>query len=162
MMEKLKELLAVREARLLVLRSELAKALAERAGIDSELAALCAELQQIDEQHRVWEDQWQNWLQDDRVLRHGQDYNLYHVTLTAWAEGVRDKQAQVQVRRASADEQVNTARKAVLKAQQRVDLLRREHTAAVRRTRARTAGLIESRAIEDLACHDLFVQRAAE
>lgn len=149
MIRNLQQLLAIREARLHALRAELVKAVAERAEVDREAAALDSELTQIAEQRRMWEDQWQNWLRDDRILRHGQEYNLYHVTLTAWAEDVQEQRAEVAMRLQAANEQVSIARDALLKAQQRVEVLRREHTARVTRTRAHAVGLVEARMLED-------------
>jgi hypothetical protein len=154
MMERLKKLLAVREARLLTLRADLTKVLAERSAVDGELATLDRELMQIDAQHRMWEDEWQNWMRDDRVLRHGQDYNLYHVTLSAWSSDVQERRTDVEAQRAEIDVRVQAARTGLLKAQQRVDLLSREYRTAVTRMRARRVGLAEARTLEELSYHD--------
>jgi hypothetical protein len=147
----LHKLVVVREARLQVAQAALTRTHAALAAVDLELATLDGELQEIAQQRAVWENQWQSWLHEDCVLRHGQDYNLCHVNLSAWERDVREQRTEVEERRQAAEEEVRTARSAVLAAERRVELLKEELASEIRRRRSRHISLMESRAQEEIS-----------
>lgn len=149
MIEQLRQVLAVREAHLQTMRARLSELQAVLTEVDAEVAAIDGELQQIADQRATWEREWQHWLHHDRVLRHGQDYNLTHVALSIWEQDTRELRAEVWQRREAAASDVGAARALVLTAQRKADALREKLREAERLRRAQFEAMIDARAIED-------------
>lgn len=126
LMEQLRNLLVIREIRLRRLHDEFARQRAVLALVDAEIASIESELAQIARQRVLWEHEWQQWLRRDGVLRHGQDYNLSHVALSAWQHDAMQARAEASVRREQAAAQVDQVRQRLLKAEQRVQALRQQ------------------------------------
>jgi hypothetical protein len=162
MIDYLQQMLAVREAHLRSAQAEFARTAAALAVIDQELAAVDDELRLIDQQRSAWETQWQKWLREDGVLCRGQEYNLYHLRLSAWESEVREQRAEVGERHRIAQDAVSAARASMMSNQLRADLLKRELAAAKKKWLAQHMGRIESRAIEDLVFHGRVARQAAE
>ena len=162
MISYLQTMLAVREAHLRASEAEFARTAAALAVIDRELAAIDDEQRLIDQQRSAWETQWQQWLREDGVLCRGQEYNLYHLRLSAWESEVRERRAEVRERHRTAADAVNAARSSMLGNQLRADLLKRELVSAKKEWLSRRMGRVESRAIEDLVFHGRIARQAAE
>ena len=145
MIGELQQLLAVRDTRLKALQSHLAAQLALLAEVEAELATIDAELAQIASQRTLWEQQWQHWLREDRVLQHGQDYNLSHVALSAWECDAKQARAEIADRHRTAAAAADAAKHAVMRAQVRLDVLSGMLGDARRLHRARQAALLDSR-----------------
>lgn len=148
-MEQLRKLLAVRELRLKRIRAQLARVLSAFEAVDSELACVDAELRQIAQQRQAWERDWQQWLRQNGVVRHGQDYNLAHTALSAWERDAAKAREEILVRHRRALEQVQAAKQLMLKAEQQLQALRDQVRDQERRGRARRAALFESRQQDD-------------
>lgn len=149
MIEQLRQVLAVREAHLQTMRARLSELRAVLAAVDAEVASIDGELQQIADQRATWEREWQHWLHHDRVLRHGQDYNLTHVALSIWEQDARELRVEIWQRREAAASDVDAARALVLTAQRKADALREKLREAQRLRRAQLEAMIDTRAIED-------------
>ena len=132
MIDHLQTLVSVREAHLRSAQTEFARTAVALAAIDQELTAIDDELRMIDQQRSAWETQWQKWLREDGVLRRGQEYNLYHLRLSAWENEVREQRAEVRERHRAAEDALDAARASMLRNQLRVDLLKRELAAATK------------------------------
>jgi hypothetical protein len=145
MINQLQQLLSVRELRVNRIRSELALAAAALAEIEDELAGINEELAQIAQQRAAWERDWQHWLHEDRVIRHGQDYSLAHTALSAWEQDANHVHRQVSARHAKALAEVLSIRARLLKAEQLLEVLRQELIATQRREAVRRIALAESR-----------------
>lgn len=156
MIEQLRKLLAVREAHLQALRGKLLALQAVLARIDEEVAVLDAELQQISTQRAHWERAWQHWLHQDRMLRHGQDYNLTHVALSAWERDAQEARAEVRQRREQAANDVAAQRSLVLNAQRKVDAIQEQLQQARRRQRATREAILDSRSHDEVIAHAHF------
>lgn len=149
MIERLRTLLAVREAHLATTRSELARRAQALAIVDLELAAVDDELRLIAHQRSAWERGWQSWLREDGMLRRGQEYKLFHLRLAAWENEQREQRAEVDERHRAALAAVAETRAVIVKEQLRVDVLQRELVSMRRRLQLSRVNLIESRAGED-------------
>lgn len=149
MMEQLRKLIAIREVRLDRLRAELAQRLAALGRIDEELAGITAELAQIARQRVAWEHEWQRWMHHDRVLRHGQDYNLSHLALSAWERDARQAHEEVSVRRAQAAAEAGETRRRFAKAEQRFEALQEQLHKLVRQHASRRIALADSRSQDE-------------
>ena len=145
MISQLQQLLSVRELRVNRIRAEFAVASAALAEIEAELASINEELAQIAQQRAAWERDWQHWLHQDRVIRHGQDYSLAHTALSAWEQDANQVHHQVSNRHAKALSEVLSIRARLLKAEQLLEVLRQELRAMQRRDYARRIALAESR-----------------
>ncbi len=150
MIENLKKLLIVREARMRVAQDELWKPMKTLADVQKELDQLNKELGGLKEQRSVWEKQWQQWMSDDGVLRRGQEYNMHHVKLTALETDIAEAKTKVEEQRDEIQKQVDAARAEVLKAQMGVEALKKEIHKTERRDRIRLENAIESDAADDL------------
>lgn len=159
-MEQLRNLLEIREIRLRRLQDELARQRAALALVDEELASIDSELAQIARQRVLWEHEWQQWLHRDGVLRHGQDYNLSHVALSAWQEDAMQARAEASIRREQAAEKVDQVRQRLLKAEQRVQALRQQLQDMQRQRVVQRVALDDSRA-QDEAVAGSMPRRAA-
>lgn len=160
MIHTLEKLSALHEAHLHAAQALYARETAVLAAIDQERIDVDGELRLIGDQRAAWETQWQQWLREDGVLRRGQEYNLYHLTLSAWEEEVRERLDEVLERHRAAKEKVDAARAAMLRQQSRLDVLRRELATAKTRWRSQRIGRAESRAIDDLVFHGRTAQAA--
>lgn len=158
MIEQVRRLLAVREAHLQALRGRMIELLAALSQVDEEVAVLDAELQQISTQRAQWERAWQHWLHHDRMLRHGQDYNLTHVALSAWERDAREARAEVWQRREQVADDVAAQRSLVLSAQRKVDAIQEELRQARRRQRAAREAMLDSRSHDEVIAHAHFAR----
>lgn len=159
LMEQLRKLLEIREIRLRRLHDELARERAALALVDEEIASIDSELAQIARQRTLWEHEWQQWLQRDGVLQHGQDYNLSHVALSAWQQDAMQARAEASNRREQAVARADHVRQRLLKAEQRVRALRQQLHDVKRQRVVQRAALDDSRAQDEaFAC---AVQRRA-
>lgn len=147
------KLLEVRSARLEAAKGYLARMAADLAAAGRELAAVDAELRQIGEQRNAWEQEWQSWLRGSGAVHHGQEYNLYHLQLTAWENDAREQREEVQRHFAAANARVAAARAARLEAERRYRQMADRVEASARSLRARRASTASSSAIEDLVMH---------
>jgi hypothetical protein len=145
MISQLQQLLSVRELRVNRIRSELALASATLAEIADELASINEELEQIAQQRAAWERDWQHWLHQDGVIRHGQDYSLAHTALSAWEQDANHVHRQVSTRHAKALAEVLSIRARLFKAEQLLEVLRQELRAMQRRDYLHRIALAESR-----------------
>ena len=145
MISQLQQLLSVRELRVKRIRSELALASAALAEVEDELASINEELAQIAQQRAAWERDWQHWLHEDRVIRHGQDYSLAHTALSAWEQDAHHVHEKVSTRHAEALADVLSIRARLLKAEQLLEVLRQELRTIQRRDYVRRIALAESR-----------------
>ncbi|MET0533992.1 MAG: hypothetical protein ABW171_07180, partial [Steroidobacter sp.] len=148
-MEQLHNLLEIREIRLRRLQDEFARQRAVLALVDEEIASIDNELAQIARQRVLWEHEWQQWLQRDGVLRHGQDYNLSHVALSAWRQDAMQARAETWIRREQAAAQVDQVRQRLLKAEQRIRALRQQLHDAKRQRVVQRVALDDSRAQDE-------------
>lgn len=149
MISQLQQLLSVRELRVNRIRSEFSLAAAALAEIDAELASINEELAQIARQRAAWERDWQHWLHQDRVIRHGQDYNLAHTALSAWEQDANQVHQHVSKRHAQALDEVLAIRARLLKAEQLLEVLRQELRSLQRRDCVRRIALAESRSQDE-------------
>jgi hypothetical protein len=147
--EQLRQVLGVRGAHLQRMRARLTELQSVLAGVDEQVAILDCELHQIADQRARWERDWQHWLHHDRVLRHGQDYNLTHMALSSWEQDTRELRADVWQRREAAASDVDAARTLVLTAQRKADALRDKLQEAERLRRAQLEAVLDSRAHDD-------------
>jgi septation ring formation regulator EzrA len=145
MIAQLRLLVGVRELRLSKLRAELALRTAAFAEVAAELATLDEELAQIARQREAWERDWQHWLHQDRVIRHGQDYSLAHTALSAWERDARQAHEEVWARHEQAGAELRIIRSKVLKAEQLLQALREQLQTMERREHRRRIALAESR-----------------
>lgn len=159
-MEQLRNLLEIREIRLRRLQDELARQRAALALVDEEIASIDSELAQIARQRVLWEHEWQQWLQRDGVLRHGQDYNLSHVALSAWQQDAMQARTEASVRREQAAARTDQVRQQLLKAQQRVEALRQQLNDLRRKWVVQRVALDDSRA-QDEAFASPLLRRVA-
>ena len=150
MTEQLRQVLAVREAHLQTMRARLAEVQAVLAAVDEEVAVIDRELRQIAGQRATWEREWQQWLQHDRVLRHGQDYSLTHMALSIWEQDTREFRAEVWQRREAAASEVDAARSVLLTAQLKADALREKLNAMEKLRRAQLEAILDERASDDV------------
>jgi hypothetical protein len=157
-MSQLHAVLTIRELRLELVRAELAERLAELAAIDAELQAAGDEINRVARQRTLWEHEWQRWLHQDGVLRHGQDYNLSHVALSAWEQDAKDAYDEVLARREQAAAAADEVRRRLAKAQQRCDVMRDELQRLQRLESARRAALLDSRSQDDAAARGALIQ----
>lgn len=153
MIGQLEPLLAIRQVRLQSLQAELGRRMTRLARIDEEIDAVDRELAQIAEQRTIWENAWRYWQRDDRLLRHGQDYNLTHVALSAWERDTRQLREEVCARREEAAAEVREMRVQVLAMLAKVDALREQLEEMRGRERARRAALLDSRVHDDVTSH---------
>jgi hypothetical protein len=159
-MSQLHAVLSIRELRLQLVRAELAERLAELAEVDAELKAAADEVNRVAQQRALWEHEWQRWLHQDGVLRHGQDYNLSHVALSAWEQDAKAAYDEVLVRREQAATAADEVRRRLAKAQQRCDVTRDELQRQQRLESARRAALLDSRSQDDAAARGALIQTA--
>jgi hypothetical protein len=159
-MSQLQAVLSIRELRLQLVRAELAERLAELAAIDAELKAAADEIDAVARQRALWEHEWQRWLHQDGVLRHGQEYNLSHVALSAWELDAKAAYDEVLARRKQAEAAADEVRKRLAKAQQRCDAMRDELHRLQRQESARRAALLDSRSQDDAAARGSLIQTA--
>jgi hypothetical protein len=159
-MSQLQTVLSIRELRLELVRAELAQRLAELAEIDAELRAAADEIARVAQQRALWEHEWQRWLHQDGVLRHGQDYNLSHVALSAWEQDAKAAYDEILARREQAAAVVNEVRQRLAKAQQRCDVMRDELQRLRRLETGRRAALLDSRSQDDAAARGTLIQTA--
>jgi hypothetical protein len=148
-MEQLQQLLRIRVLRLDCLRSELARELAALRVVDDELAIAADEVARAAQQRVLWENDWQQWLHRDGVLRHGQEYNLSHVALSAWEQDAKEVHDEVLGRREQAAAVVKEVRQRVLKAEQRCEALREQLESQRRQQLFRRAALVDSRSNDE-------------
>ena len=156
-MDPLQQLLRVRELRLDGLRAELARELAALRAVDEELTVAASEVARAALQRTIWEHDWQQWLRHDGVLRHGQDYNLSHVALSAWEQDAREVHDEIAVRREQAAVIVGEVRQRVLQAERRCAALREQLQTLRRQWLARHAALMDSRANDEAAARRVAV-----
>lgn len=149
MIGELQQLLSVRQVRLGALQSSLARQLLLLGEVDAAMAAIDAELAQIAAQRAIWEQQWQHWLREDRVLQHGRDYNLSHVALSAWAGEAAQARAEIAERHRVESAAAQAAREAVMQAQKRVDALAGMLGDARQSQRVRYEALLDSRSQDE-------------
>ncbi len=148
-MEQLRDLLTIHEMRRERLRAELAQRLAALAAVDEELGAVDDELAQIARQRLEWEHAWQRWLYDDRVLSHGQDYNLSHLALSAWERDARQARDEISARHVRAAAEVDEVRRRLVKAERRLEVLQEWLHERWRRQAARRCALVDSRSQDE-------------
>jgi hypothetical protein len=151
MMSQLQAVLTIRELRLELVRAELAQRLAELAAVDVELRAAADEVARVAGQRVLWEHEWQRWLHQDGVLRHGQDYNLSHVALSAWEQDAKATYDEIAAKREQAAAVANEVRQRLAKAQQRCDVMKEELHRLRRVEASRRAALLDSRSQDDAA-----------
>ncbi len=149
MIGQLQLLLSVRELRVNRIRSELVLAMTALTEIEAELASINEELEQIARQRAAWERDWQHWLHQDRVIRHGQDYSLAHTALSAWEQDANQAHREVSTRHAQAWERVLSIRAQLIKAEQLLEVLREELRSRQRREFLRRIALAESRSQDE-------------
>jgi hypothetical protein len=159
-MSQLQAVLTIRELRLELVRAELAQRLAELAAIDAELQVAADEIARVARQRLLWEHEWQRWLHEDGVLRHGQDYNLSHVALSAWEQDAKVAYDEVLARREQAAAVADEVRRRLAKAQQRCDVMKDELHRLRRLESARRAALLDSRSQDDAAARGTSIQKA--
>lgn len=159
-MSQLQAVLNIRELRLELVRAELAQRLAELAAVDAELRAAADEVERVAQQRVLWEHEWQRWLHQDGVLRHGQDYNLSHVALSAWEQDAKAAYDEVLARRQQAAAAADEVRQRLVKAQQRCDVMKEELHRLQRLESARRAALLDSRSQDDAAARGTLIQTA--
>jgi hypothetical protein len=159
-MSQLQAVLTIRELRLELVRAELAQRLAELAAIDAELQVAADEIDRVARQRVLWEHEWQRWLHQDGVLRHGQDYNLSHVALSAWEQDTKAAYDEIAARREQAAAAANEVRQRLLKAQQRCDVMREELQRQHRLESSRRVALLDSRSQADAAARGTLIQTA--
>jgi hypothetical protein len=159
-MSQLQAVLTIRELRLELVRAELAQRLAELAAIDAELQVAADEIERVARQRVLWEHEWQRWLHQDGVLRHGQDYNLSHVALSAWEQDAKAAYDEIAARREQAAAAANEVRQRLLKAQQRCDVMREELQRQHRLESSRRVALLDSRSQDDAAARGTLRQTA--
>jgi hypothetical protein len=159
-MSQLQAVLTIRELRLELVRAELAQRLAELAVIDGELQVAADEIARVARQRTLWEHEWQRWLHQDGVLRHGQDYNLSHVALSAWEHDAKDAYDEVFARREQAATVANEVHQRLAKAQQRFDVMKEELHRLRRLELAKRAALLDSRSQDDAAARGALIQTA--
>lgn len=150
-MEQLRLVLKIRQLRLECLRIELSRRLAALFVVDQELSAAAGEVARVAQQRAIWEHEWQQWLHEDGVLRHGQDYNLSHIALSAWEQDVQEIYDEVLARREQAAAEVNEIRQRLLLAEQRCEALQKQLCALERQQVSRRAALIDSRSQDEAA-----------
>jgi hypothetical protein len=159
-MSQLHAVLSIRELRLELVRTELAQRLAELAEIDAELQAAADEVNRVAQQRALWEHEWQRWLQQDGVLRHGQDYNLSHVALSAWEQDAQALYEEVLARREQAAAAADEVRRRLAKAQLRCDVMKYELQRLQRLESATRVALLDSRSQDDAAARGSLIQTA--
>jgi hypothetical protein len=159
-MSQLQAVLTIRELRLELVRAELAQRLAELAAVDAELQVAADEVARVARQRVLWEHEWQRWLHEDGVLRHGQDYNLSHVALSAWEQDAKVAYDEVLARREQAAAVADEVRRRLAKAQQRCDVMKDELHRLQRLETARRAALLDSRSQDDAAARGTLIQKA--
>lgn len=150
-MEQLRLVLKIRQLRLECLRIELSQRLAALAVVDQELSNAAGEVARVARQRAIWEHEWQQWLHEDGVLRHGQDYNLSHIALSAWEQDAKEVYDEVFARREQAAAAVNEIRQRLLLAEQRCEALQKQLQAMERQHVSRRAALIDSRSQDEAA-----------
>jgi chromosome segregation ATPase len=148
-MEQLRNLLAVRELRVNRIRAELAQSMAVLADVDAELASINEELAQIARQRFAWERDWQQWLQQDRVIRHGQDYSLAHTALSAWGRDAKQAHEEVSARHERVVTEVRAIRQRLYKAEQLLQALQEQSRTIEHRRQMRRIALVESRSQDE-------------
>lgn len=153
MIEQLERLLALRTMRASKAQGELARRRQAFGEVAEELATIDAQRQQIERQHRAWEGQWRRWLREDGVLHHGQEYNLYHVKLSAWRREIEEQRVAIECRYRLAEEELHAARARLVKLQRQSDVIRHELEAARKALRAYRNDIEEAYAIEELVSH---------
>ena len=159
-MSQLQAVLTIRELRLESIRAELAQRVAELAALDTELQAAADEIARVARQRALWEHEWQRWLHQDGVLRHGQDYNLSHVALSAWEQDAKAAYDEIFGMRTQAAAVADEVRQRLAKAQQRCDVMKDELHRLRRLESARRAALLDSRSQEDAAARGTLIQTA--
>lgn len=150
-MEQLQQLLAIRGLRLERLRVELAEKMAVLAAVDRELVVAADEVARVAQQRSAWERDWQQWLQHDRVLRRGQDFNLSHMALSAWEQDAKEIYEEVLGRRQQAATEADEVRQRLIKAEQRYQALAEQLQAWRRQQVARRAALSDARSQDEAA-----------
>ncbi|GFE82382.1 hypothetical protein GCM10011487_43820 [Steroidobacter agaridevorans] len=120
---KLAQLHRIRVARLVALESDLRTKITALREVEAEAAACQSELEQAHRQRESWENEWQSWLRTHGVLSRGEEYNRYHIALTAWERDLQEQLAEIQVRQRAAGDAVDAARRVVRKAEARLAAL---------------------------------------
>jgi len=159
-MSQLQTVVTIRELRLELVRTELAQRLAELAAVDAELQAAADEIARVAQQRALWEHEWQRWLHHDGVLRHGQDYNLSHVALSAWELDAKAAYDEIFAKREQAAAVADEVRQRLLKAQQRCDVMKEELHRLQRQESARRSALLDSRSDDEAAARGILIQTA--
>jgi chromosome segregation ATPase len=147
---KLAQLHRVRASRLVALERDLRTKIAALREIEDEAAACQSELEQAQRQRDAWENEWQSWLRTQGVLSRGEEYNRYHIALTAWERDLREQLTEIQVRQRVAADAVDSARRVVRHAQARLAALA-ERIAQTRRSIARTVEQRRQRDTDEIA-----------
>lgn len=148
-MEQLRNLLAVRELRVNRIRAELAQIMAVLADVAAELASVNEELAQIRRQRIAWEQDWQRWLQQDRLIRHGQDYSLAHTALSAWEQDAKQVHQEVSERREQVMVEVRAIRQRLHKAEQLLQAMQEQWRTVEHRRQVCRMALVESRSQDE-------------
>jgi hypothetical protein len=162
MSAQLQQVLAVREAHLQTMRARLAELQAALAAVDAEVAVIDRELQMIAAQRATWESEWQQWLQQDRVLRHGQDYGLMHMALSIWEQDAHEARAEVWQRRAAAASEVDAARAVLLAAQLKADALKEKLRETEKLRQARREAVLDERMSDEVMSRWRLASHAEE
>jgi hypothetical protein len=147
---KLAQLHRVRASRLVALERDLRTRMAALREIEDEAAACQSELDQAQRQRDAWENEWQSWLRTNGVLSRGEEYNRYHIALTAWERDLKEQLAEIQVRQRVAADAVDSARRVVRQAQARLAALA-ERIARTRRSIIQTRDLRLQRDTAEIA-----------
>jgi hypothetical protein len=153
MIEQLERLLVLRTLRENKVHAELARRRHVRDEIADELATLDEQRRQIEQQHKAWESQWRRWLAEDGVLHHGQEYNLYHVKLSAWRREIEGQRTVVESRYRLAEQELLAARAQLVKRKRQSEVIRSELNAAQKALRMYQEDIEEAHAIEELVSH---------
>jgi hypothetical protein len=138
-----------RATRLAILYRDLHSRQAALAEAKAAVQAIQDELHQAQRQRASWEGEWQSWMSAHGILSRGEDYNRYHIALTAWERDVREELEEALSRAAAAAKDEATARERVVRAHKRLEVLRR-HIDDQRRAAARDQRAREARQSADL------------
>ena len=133
-----------RATRLAILYRELQSQQAALEEANAAVEAVRDELHQAQRQRASWEGEWQSWMSAHGILRRGEDYNRYHIALTAWERDIREELEEMQSRAAAAAKDEATARDRVVRARKRLEVMR-GHVDHQRRSAARDQQAREAR-----------------
>ncbi len=128
----LQPVLAVRRARLAAAEAALTAALDQLAGVDAEIEALDADLQEIARQTLSWEAGWQRWTREGGAPMHGKAYVDQHLYLAAWRDELTEQRDEQSSRRAVLARDADAARTRLLRQQARVDAVQQAQQRAQR------------------------------